>query len=191
MRTLDLALVLVACGGAVLVGCKTQPKAQKSEKALGPGSARCAIDPARPGPLRRGGRAQVQLRGGALAIDLKDVPALCGPMFNTDVSVLDIVAGQGLQYETCLPNGTLQITAWERKAGPQELHKGTGGAEVLFNMNRGATYTSQGAPEDSVVVSDDFWRVEAKVTLKEVVGTHTVKGNIVFDCTEGTTAPAP
>jgi len=165
---------------------KEEPKRPIPPK-LKPGSAVCAIDPLQPGFMRRSGKAQVQLIGDGLNIDLHDVVALCGPMFNRDIRVLEVKAGDGLLFETCLPQGTLQIASWSRAAGKQVGHGPTevGGTEVLFNLNKGASYSSQADATDSIVFSDDFWKASAEVALHSVGGKGALRAKIAFEC------PAP
>ncbi len=164
------------------------PKAEAAKMPMPPkltaGSAVCAIDVLHPGLMRRGGKARVQLSGDGLSIDEKDLPALCGPMYNEDVRVLEAKAGDGLLFETCLPAGTLQISAWSRSSGNQVGHgpKEAGGTEVLFNLNKGASYSSQADATDSIVFTDDYWKATADVALHSVSGKGAMRAKITFEC---------
>jgi hypothetical protein len=150
----------------------------------GPGTAKCNLNTQNPGPLIRGGLASVRIDGPHMSVDRKKVPALCGPIYNVDQPKLDANAGDGLLLETCLPEGTVQVTSYKRVAGKQALHSSSeqAGTEVLFNKNEGSTYTSRGASSDSIVLSPDFWHAEMEVELVDVMGSDKLHAKITFDC---------
>ena len=56
--------------------------------------------------MMRGGLAKVRIQGPSVSIDSKDVPALCGPIYNYDVPKLNAKAGEhGIQ-------GPIIVTGW-------------------------------------------------------------------------------
>jgi hypothetical protein len=150
------------------------------------GEGSCKLDTVRAGPLRRVGRAQVELSGDGTAIHATDVKALCGPMFNTDVPALGITAGQGLLFEVCLPEGNVQLSAEQRAPGKHSLRPGaeSGGVELIFNRNGGASYSTRAAGNDSVTFSEDLWKAEAQVVLTDVAERGSLQAKVRFDCTE-------
>jgi hypothetical protein len=151
---------------------------------MGPGAAKCNLNTKNPGPLVRGGTARVKVDGPSISIDAKNVPALCGPIYNMDVPKLNAKAGDGLLLETCLPEGTIQVTSYTRTPGKQPLHGNSeqAGTEVLFNRNEATSYSSRGIPSDSVVLSPDMWKAEIKVELQDVMGSEKLEAEITFDC---------
>ncbi len=192
--TLAVSASLCGFGGcdSRAAGKKPALKAEEPPRAKMPpkltaGSAVCKLNPVRPGPLRRGGKARVKLVGAGIDFDLTDLPALCGPLFNRDVSAIDVHAGDGTLFETCAPQGTLQISSWGRTVGQQVPHgpKQGAGTEVLFNLNKGTTYSSRGDVTDRIVFSDDLWHADATVSLYSVNGPGQLRAEVSFDC------PAP
>lgn len=194
MKSMGVAGVL--CVGAWAL-CACNPS--KPEQATSTGSpapapkplklpvakaAICKLNPLQPGPLRRGGIAHVRLSGDGVELNLRDVPALCGPLFNTDVTALGVHAGDGVLFETCIPEGIVQISSWTRTPGKQSVHGNAdaGGTEVLFNRNEGATYTTRGEASDSLVLSDDLWKAEATLALYSVASNNALRAQITFDC---------
>lgn len=190
-KTLAIALGLSSCVTA-LGSCETRttatapaPKpAPSTPPPPPPGSAVCNIDVMKPGRLRRGGTANVQLTGKGIGIDAHNVPALCGPLFDIDVPALNVQAGDGLFFETCLPEGTLQIMAANRVAGRQSVHgvAQSAGTEVAFNQNKAGTYTTRSEPSDSIVFSDDLWKADVEVTLHSVAENAPLRAKVSFDC---------
>jgi hypothetical protein len=145
---------------------------------------RCNLEVELAGPLRRAGLAQVALEGSGGKILGKDAPALCGPMFNKDSPQMGIVAGTGVLFEACLPQGLLQVSSFERTAGEQPLRSLTqaAGAEVAFNMFEGGTFSSRGMAGDRVAFGADFWSAEVAVTLKNERDTEELQGTVRFAC---------
>lgn len=157
-----------------------------------PVSVPCTLDVTEPGPMRRAGRVRVNLAGGDVTIDT-EVPALCGPLFNRDVAALGIKAGDGLLFEACVPEGYLQLTSRERAAGVQRLHHGevqAGTMDVSFNRVGGTTYSSRGLATDRVTLSDDFWKAEAELVLRDVDEAGELRARIGFDCSAAPPEPA-
>lgn len=192
------ALVLVALGGApALHACTAKP--EPAAKPAGAAAAAvperiwvpCELDAAHPGPLRRSGTLRVKLHGDGVAVDT-EVPALCGPLFNRDVEALGVKAGEGLLYEACLKEGYLQLTSPARASGAQRLHgeAARGVTDVSFNLIAGATYSSRGLPSDRLVLSDDFWKAEGELVLRDVGESGELRASFTFDCTATTTTPA-
>ncbi len=136
--------------------------------------------------MRRGGVASVRIEGAGIDLDAKDAPAICGALYNADVKALNVKAGEGLLFETCLPEGTLQINADDRKPGAQALRspRSPRGASVLFNQTAGLRFVMPSARENRIVVSPDLFKAEAQVTLRNVVGAEQVKVTLTIDCTQ-------
>jgi hypothetical protein len=151
---------------------------------IGPGTAKCNLNTKNPGPMVRGGHADVHIEGPHVSIEAKHVPALCGPVYNYDVPKLNAKAGDGLMLETCLPEGTVQLLSYTRIPGKQPLHSATdqGGTEVTFNKNQGATYSSRGLPSDNIVLSADMWRADVDVELQDVMGNDKLRAKMTFAC---------
>jgi hypothetical protein len=160
------------------------PKPAAAVEAEKPVAVPCVLDVSDPGPLRRAGRAKVRLSGKGLSVDT-EVPALCGPLFNRDVDALQVRAGEGLLFEACVPEGYLQLTSRERVLGAQKLHHGgqkPGAMDVSFNRVGAATYSSHGLATDRVTLDDDFWKVDAELTLRDVADSHDLRASFTFDC---------
>jgi hypothetical protein len=189
---------------AFALGCTIEPKSDKPSASPGGAKAAepvtpappvvvpCVLETTQPGPMRRSGRARIKLAGSALAVDT-DVPALCGPLFNRDVDALAVKAGEGLLYEACVPEGYVQLTSRSRTRGAQLLHKGgseAGAMDVSFNRVGGATYSSHGQPGDRVTLSDDFWKAEAELVLRDVDESGELRASIAFDCSAAPAEPA-
>ena len=167
--------------------CSAPGKTEKGkDEARDPIVMPCEIDARDPGPMRKGGLAKVKIQGKGLALDTRDVPAICGPMFNVDAPKLGIVAGTGLFFETCVPHGSIQLSSFERVPGEQVLHTAQegGGAEVSFNRVADSTYSSRGVQGDSIWFSPDFMRAKAKVKLHDVRSEQTFDAEIELDCTK-------
>jgi hypothetical protein len=146
---------------------------------------KCNLDPEHAGPLRRAGKATIELAGSGGTLSEKDVPALCGPMFDKDSDVLQVKAGEGLLFEVCVSEGLLQVSSFQRVAGAQPIRSLTNadGAEVGFNRYQGATFSTRGDnPADSIVFAPDFWGVTAKVHLKSEDDKQDLNGTITFAC---------
>lgn len=164
-----------------------------------PIAAPCELNAEQPGPLRRAGRARVKLSGAGLTVDA-EVPAICGPLFNRDVEALAVKAGEGLLYETCLPEGAVQLISRQRNAGTQQLHGGAtqpAAMDVSFNRTAGATYSSRGLATDRVTLSEDFWKADAELVLRDVEEKGELRASLAFDCSaapaveQGAAATAP
>ena len=82
---------------------------------------KCDLKPEFAGPLRRAGKASVELAGTGGQLVLKDVPALCGPMYDRDSQVLQVRAGEGLLFEVCVDDGLVQVSSFVREAGARQL----------------------------------------------------------------------
>ena len=145
----------------------------------------CVLDTTQPGPMRRVGKASIQLHGGGLSVDAH-VGALCGPLFNRDVAALGIEAGEGLLFEACVTEGYLQLTSRGRKAGAQHMHAGESevdSTDVSFNVVGGATFSSHGLPTDRVTLSDDMWKADAELALRDVAESGAeIKARFSLDC---------
>ncbi len=173
---------LLVCAAFVLAGCDTK---RKSAPKIAVAPLKCTIDPNNPGPLRRGGRANIEIEGHGVEIKASKVNAWCGPLFNTDVPALNIKAGQGLLFEACLPDGMVQVSAFDRpKPGTQDLHSADQalGVEVLFNQNGGPSYSSRGAEDDRVVLSNNLWKASAEVELRDIATGAKIEAKLSFDC---------
>lgn len=177
------ACLLLSVAACCLFACESKPAPKPKKIDVPP--LKCSIDPKNPGPLRRGGIARVKLDGHGVAIDVDKANAWCGPLFNTDVPALNIKAGEGVLFETCLPDGMLQLSAYDRpKGGKQEMHSAgrPGGVELLFNQNGGPSYSSHGEGDDSIVFSPDLWQAEARVLLRDVGTNAKLVATVTFDC---------
>ena len=178
--------ILCGVGALSLAACDSdgKSKAPLLPPSPGPGVAQCNLNTQNPGPLIRGGQATVHISGPHVDIDRKGVPALCGPIYNVDMPKLNAKAGDGLLLETCLPEGTVQVTSYKRVPGKQPMHSSSeqAGTEVLFNKNEGSTFTSRGASSDSITLSQDMWRADIDVELVDVMGSDKLKATIRFDC---------
>jgi hypothetical protein len=146
----------------------------------------CTLDPKDPGPMMRGGRAHVKIYGKGTAIDVRDVPAICGPLYNVNASSLGVVAGDGLLFRTCLPEGLIELSADARVAGKQVVHTGLvkRGTDMIFAKHLGSSYSTAGAAGDEIVVSPDFWKVEARVELREIEGDGVLRASVTYDCSD-------
>lgn len=180
-----LAVVLPFALSACTPDKKPPPPAAEPvvTQKLGP-PKRCELQIDQPGPLRRAGLAQLQLEGSAGKVVARDVPALCGPMFNRTSVSLGVEAGTGVLFEACLPEGLLQVSSFERSAGPQPVRSQTQevGVDIAFNKFEGGTYSSRGVAADRVVFGPDFWSAEVEVTLKNERDTEELRGTVRFAC---------
>lgn len=186
MTSYSAVYLCASLGALALASCESrQAEKEPAPKKIEIAPLRCDIDINRPGPLRRGGHASIKLEGNGVSISVEKTNAWCGPLFNTDVPALDVKAGQGVLFETCLPEGTLQLSGYQRpESGKQELHSGnqTAGIELLFNENGGPSYSSRGEADDSIVFSADLWQAEARVLLRDVRTNARLVATVAFDC---------
>jgi hypothetical protein len=184
IMTMRLAISLLMSAGALNLGaCDDAGSKVANKKHVPP--LKCSIDTSNPGPLRRGGVANVEISGRGVSIKATKVNAWCGPLFNYDVAALNVKAGEGLLFETCLPDGIIQLSAYARpKGGEQSLHSTdqAAGVELLFNENGGPTYSSHGKWGDNIVLSPDLWKADAKVVLYDVATGAKLDAVVRFDC---------
>ncbi len=176
------ARLIVAVTAYALGACESGSKPKKLEVA----PLKCDIDIDHPGPLRRGGLARIEIQGAGVALKAQKVPAWCGPLFNEDVRDLHVKAGDGLLFETCLPQGIVQVSAYDKPgSGKQDLHSArqAAGVELLFNQNGGPSFSSRGQASDSIVLSADLWKANAKLALIDVATGAKVDATVEFDCT--------
>jgi hypothetical protein len=183
VRTVSKALAGATLGLSVAwAGCDSSKKAAKEPEPVVVGA--CKLDTKQPGPLRSLGRLKAKLQGDGLSITVAGVPAICGPMFNANAPRMGIQAGDGLFFEACLPEGSLQIGSFERVSGEQVLHSAReqAGVEVTFNRTGKGSYTLRGASTDRVVFSPDFQKADATVELQEVASGQKLQAILSFDC---------
>lgn len=166
----------------------TTPALAKPEPAALHAAAPCGRDFTEPALMQRAGRAHIELKGAGLSIDVVDAPAICGPLYNADVNALGVHAGDGLQFEACVPDGILQIASEGRSAGAQRVHTGQqpSGAEITFEARTGETYSAHGAATDSLVFGADLWQATSTLVLHAVDGDGEVTANVTIDCTTQT-----
>ena len=208
MKTFYALTLVAVCRTTLLVGCNTGPadsaKAASSSPLASSSAQRtvplpvvpkpatpstkvsvpCGPDFTVPGVMQRAGRARVTLKGPGVSIDVVGAPAICGPLYNTDVTTLGVHAGDGLQFEACVPQGILQISSESREPGAQPVHTGhqPSGAETIFELRGGTTYSAQGAPSDRIVFGPDLWKAEAALVLHQVDGDGTLEATVSIDC---------
>ena len=180
-------VILALLGGVALSSCTSGESAQDGKAGapvVGSGTAKCNLNTQNPGPLIRGGLARVKIEGKSVSVDRKDVPALCGPLYNFDVPKLDAKAGDGLLLETCFAEGNIQVTSYKKSPGKQRLHgnQEPEGTEVVFNRHESTSYSSRGIATDSVTVSQDFWHATIDVELVDVMGSEKLEAKVTFDC---------
>jgi hypothetical protein len=163
---------------------KAAPASPVAVAAAAPPAAPCGRDFTEPVLMQRAGRAHVVLKGAGFSLDAMGAPAVCGPLYNTDVKPLNVHAGDGLQFEACLPQGVVQITSEGRTPGAQRVHTGQqpSGAEVTFEARDGDTYSVHGAATDSIVFSPDLWQVDATIVLHAIDGDGLVAAQVSIDC---------
>lgn len=168
----------------VLVGCNTIPEQGKAQRDRNREAPSCAIDMQQLGPMREPGRAKVRLASKDEIIEAHNAPAVCGPFYNVDAPALNITAGEGFLFETCLPEGLIQITSLARKAGRQNQDDAPDApvTDLIFNRNQGATFAMRRSANDRIVVSDDFRKVEAEVEVRDETDTIALQGTITIDC---------
>jgi hypothetical protein len=106
-------------------------------------------------------------------------------MFNIDAPKMGIKAGDGFLFETCLPEGSVQVSSLERREGGQQALHGSGepdSVEVLFNFAGNGVYSSHGHAQDRLAYSDDLWKLDATVRLHETATDAVLEARIAFDC---------
>ena len=137
-------------------------------------------------PHRAGGKAQVKLSGSVTA-EGKEQPAVCGAYWVKDQKVMrkEVKAGQGTLFETCLPEGLIQIYSDDEGVGVRNLKAKDLNARTnaLFNPKAGGSYLlMRGGKDDKLVIDDDRRGAKGVITLSNLAGGGEVRVEFEFDC---------
>jgi hypothetical protein len=163
-------------------GGASEAEAKKAAPATA--QVNCRLNSVASPPLRRSGTAHVRIQGDGLNVDVPNAPAVCGAYFLQDAQMLGrkIKAGEGIVFETCVPEGLLQVSAEQRTPGKQKL--GGPGTTVLFNRQGGGSYMLRMSPGggDTVSFGKELFSAKTQVTLKKMMAPETVKVDVTFTC---------
>lgn len=194
------SLWLTACTGADAPPAPPPPPAvPKAEAPQAPAASaqKVAGNPAEAGgctllsvpvpPHRHAGKARIRIEGAGLSAEGEAQPAVCGAYWALDQDVLGkpVKAGEGMLFETCLPEGLFQVSSDDEAVGKRNLatREPEARARALFNPKAGGSFAfMRPAKNDEIVIDEGRRSAHGRLTLSNFAGGGDLRVEFTFDC---------